>query len=45
MIRMFLKERSELAVINDDEEENDDFDTDETEGNNPVESDDDGIRL
>lgn len=42
MINTVLKERPDPAVINDEEEdENDDFDTDETEENDPEESDDD----
>lgn len=42
MIAAVLKERSDPAVINDEEEdENDDFDTDETEENDPEEGDDD----
>ena len=42
MIATVLKERPDPAVINDEEEvENDDFDTDETEENDPEESDDD----
>ena len=37
-----LKERPDPAVINDEEEkENDDFDSDENEENDPEESDDD----
>jgi len=42
MINTVLKERPDPAVINDEEEdENDDFDTDETEENDPEKSDDD----
>ena len=42
MINTVLKERPDPAVINDEEEdENDDFDTDETEENDPEEIDDD----
>ena len=42
MINTVLKERPDPAVINDEEEvENDDFDSDETEENDPEESDDD----
>ena len=42
MINTVLKERPDSAVINDEEEvENDDFDSDETEENDPEESDDD----
>ena len=41
MIAMVLKERPDPAVINDEEEaENDDFVIDETEENDPEESDD-----
>ena len=41
MINTVLKERPDPAVINDEEEENDDFDTDENKENDPEESDDD----
>ena len=42
MITTVLKERLDPAVINDEEEaENYDFDSDETEENNPEENDDD----
>lgn len=42
MIATVLKERSDSAVSNDEEEdENNDFDTDETEENDSEESDDD----
>ena len=42
MIATVMKERPDPAVINDEEEkENDDFDTDEIEENDPEESDDD----
>ena len=42
MINTVLRERPDPAIINDeDEEENDDFDTDENEENDPKESDDD----
>ena len=42
MINTVLKERPDPTVSNDEkEEEKDDFDSDETEGNDPEESDDD----
>ena len=42
MINTVLKERPDPAVINDEEEkENDDYDSDETKKNDPEESDDD----
>ena len=42
MINTVLKERPDPAVINDEEEkENDDYDSDETEENEPEESDND----
>ena len=42
MIATVMKERPDPAVINDEEEkENDDFDSDETEENDPEDSDED----